>query len=33
MYTLAMGYLASGEIFDNMVQLKCFGLYFEVRKF
>ena len=24
-----MGYLASGEIFENMLQLKRFGLYFE----
>ena len=24
-----MGYLAPGEIFENMLQLKCFGLYFE----
>ena len=24
-----MGYLASGEYFENMPQLKCFGLYFE----
>ena len=31
-YTLAIGYLAvlaTGEIFENMLQLKCFGLYFE----
>ena len=28
-YTLAMGYLATGEIFKNMLQLKHFGLYFE----
>ena len=29
-YTLAMGYLlAIGEIFENMLQLKGFGLYFE----
>ena len=28
-YTLAMGYLATGEIFENMLQLKRFGLYFE----
>ena len=27
--TLAMGYLATGEIFQNMLQLKRFGLYFE----
>ena len=26
MYTLVMGYLATGEIFENMLQLKCFGL-------
>ena len=26
-YTLAMG---SGEIFENMLQLKCFGSYFEI---
>ena len=26
---LAMGYLAPGEIFENMLQLKRFGLYFE----
>ena len=25
-YTLAMGYLATGEIFENMLQLKPFGL-------
>ena len=25
-YTLAMGYLAIGEIFENMLQLKRFGL-------
>ena len=24
-----MGYLATGEIFENMLQLKRFGLYFE----
>ena len=24
-----MGYLATGEILDNMLQLKDFGLYFE----
>ena len=24
-----MGYLATGEIFQNMLQLKRFGLYFE----
>ena len=24
-----MGYLATGEIFENMLQLKSFGLYFE----
>ena len=24
-----MGYLATGEIFENMLQLKGFGLYFE----
>ena len=24
-----MGYLATGEIYENMLQLKCFGLYFE----
>ena len=24
-----MGYLASGEMFDNMLQLICFGVYFE----
>ena len=28
-YTLAMRYLAIGEIFENMLQLKRFGLYFE----
>ena len=29
-YTLnAMGYLATGEIFENILQLKRFGLYFE----
>ena len=26
---LAMGYLGTGEIFENMLQLKRFGLYFE----
>ena len=26
MYTLAMGYLATGDIFKNMLQLKRFGL-------
>ena len=25
-YPLAMGYLATGEIFENMLQLKRFGL-------
>ena len=30
MYTLAIGYkLAPGKIFENMLQLKRFGLYFE----
>ena len=29
MYTLAIGYLATGEIFENMLPLKRFGLYFE----
>ena len=24
-----MGYLAPGEIFENMLQLKRFGVYFE----
>ena len=24
-----MGYVATGEIFENMLQLKRFGLYFE----
>ena len=24
-----MGYLATGEFFENMLQLKSFGLYFE----
>ena len=24
-----MGYLAAGEIFENMLQLKLFGIYFE----
>ena len=24
-----MGYLATGEMFENMLQLKGFGLYFE----
>ena len=24
-----MGYLAPGEIFENMLQLKCFGLHSE----
>ena len=28
-YTLAIGYLATGEISENMLQLKRFGLYFE----
>ena len=28
-YTLAMGYSATGEIFENMLKLKRFGLYFE----
>ena len=28
-YTLAMRYLATCEIFENMLQLKRFGLYFE----
>ena len=28
-YTLAMGYLATSEIFENMIQLRGFGLYFE----
>ena len=28
-YTLAIGYLATGEIFENLLQLKGFGLYFE----
>ena len=28
-YTLAMGYFAPGEIFENMLQLKRFGSYFE----
>ena len=27
-YTLAMGYLATGNIFENMLKLKRFGLYF-----
>ena len=27
-YTVAMGYLATAEIFENMPQLKGFGLYF-----
>ena len=27
-YTLAMGSLAPDEIFENMLQLKRFGLYF-----
>ena len=27
-YTLAIGYLATGEIFENMLQLKRFGLIF-----
>ena len=25
-----MGYLDAGEIFENMLQLKRFGLYFEI---
>ena len=25
-HTLAMGYLATGEIYENMLQLKRFGL-------
>ena len=29
-YTLAMGSLALGEIFENMLQLKHFFLYFEI---
>ena len=28
-YTLAMGYLATCASFENMLQLKRFGLYFE----
>ena len=28
-YTLVMGYLTTDEIFENMLQLKRFGLYFE----
>ena len=28
-YTLAIRYLATGEICKNMLQLKRFGLYFE----
>ena len=28
-YTLAIRYLATGEICENMLQLKRFGLYFE----
>ena len=28
-YTLAIEYLATGEIFENILQLKRFGLYFE----
>ena len=28
-YTLSVGYLAPGEIFENLLQLKRFGLYFE----
>ena len=28
-YTLAMRYLVSGEIFENILELKHFGLYFE----
>ena len=28
-YTLAIEYLATGEIFENMPHLKRFGLYFE----
>ena len=24
-----MGYLAPGKFFENMLQLKCFGLYYE----
>ena len=24
-----MGYLATGEIFENMLQMKRFGIYFE----
>ena len=28
-YTLAMGYLPTGEIFENKLQLKRFGLYFK----
>ena len=29
-YTLTMGSLALGEIFENMLQLKRFSLYFEI---
>ena len=29
MHACYMGYLATGEIFENMLQLKRFGLYFE----
>ena len=28
-YTLAMGYLATGKIFESMLQSKGFGLHFE----
>ena len=28
-YTLSVGYIAPGEIFENLLQLKRFGLYFE----
>ena len=28
-YTLAIRYLATGDICKNMLQLTCFGLYFE----
>ena len=29
-YMLAMGYLAPGEIFENMFQLMRFGVYFDI---
>ena len=28
-YTVAMGYLVHGEMFENVLQLMCFIVYFE----